>query len=105
MKNKEKDIVLKGIEKLQKDEQKQYTKNKAKYIINKNYNPLYKGYNSIYEREGLYMEEKKVILEEISKDLKWKDKIFIKIFPKTCIRLYRRGMTDCFNYYNKDGTF
>lgn len=48
---------------------------------------------------------KNVILKEIKKDLNWKLKIFVKIFPETCIKLYRKGIADCFNYYNKDGTF
>lgn len=84
---------------------KLFTKKEVKDIINKNYNPFDKGCNSIYEREGLYMEETNIILKEMNKNLKWKDKIFLKIFPKTSIKLYRSGMIDCFNYYNKDGTF
>lgn len=94
-----KDVVLK------ENEGKVFTKRKENSKINKNYNPLTKDYNSVYEREGLYMKETKVILEKLEKQSNWKVKIFVKTFPKTCIKLYRKGMVDCFNYYNKHGTF
>lgn len=51
------------------------------------------------------VEEKNVILNEVMKELNWKEKVIVKILKKTCIKLYRKGMIDCFNYYNKDGTF
>ena len=100
-----KDVVL---EELKKDEickKKVFTKKRVNSTIKKDYNLLSKDYNSDYEREGLYMKETKVILERLKKQLNWKLKIVVKIFPKTCIKLYRKGMADCFNYYNKDGTF
>ena len=53
----------------------------------------------------LDMEEKKVVLKELEKKLNWKARIFVKVFPNTCVNLYRKGMIDCFNYYNKNGTF
>lgn len=49
--------------------------------------------------------EEKNVVNEIVKGLNWKEKIITKIFKSTCIKLYRKGMIDCFNYYNKDGTF
>jgi len=100
-----KNNVLKNVKKDEKYNGKIFTKNKRKDIIKKNYNPFDKDYNSIYERGGLYMEETKVTLKRLTKKSNWKEKIFVKIFRKTCIKLYRKGMADCFNYYNKNGTF
>lgn len=105
MKNKEKEVVLNETKKSKKEGEKLFTKKKSKVTIKKNYNPFDKDYNSIYERGGLYMEETKVTLKRLTKKSNWKDKIFVKIFPKICIKLYRKGMADCFNYYNKNGTF
>lgn len=99
-----KSIRLKCSKKTRKLEEKVFTKKKGKDTIKKKYNPLSKDYNS-YERGGLYMEETKIILEELKKHLNWNLKIFVNIFPKTCMKLYRKGMADCYNYYNKDGTF
>lgn len=100
---------MKNVElKTQKDEKlegKVFTKNDVKGIIKKDQNPLYKGFNSFFKRGGLCMEENKVILKEVKKKLNWKEKIFVSIFPKTYIKLYRIGMADCFNYYNKNSTF
>ena len=90
---------------LKKIEEKVFTKNKRKDTIKKNYNPLHKDYNNIYKRGGLNMEERKVVLEKLTKHLNWKNKLFVRLFPNTCIKLYTKGMKDCFNYYNKDGTF
>lgn len=96
MNNKEKDIVLKGIEKLEKDSQKVFTKNKAKDIINKNYNPL-KVKCKIYKRgSGLY-NMKNVVSEEIRKELDLKGRIILYMFPKTCIKIYKLGITFGFN--------
>ena len=38
---------------------------------------------------------------EIIKKLNIKEKIVVKIFKKTFKRVYKLGMIDCFNYYNK----
>ena len=34
-------------------------------------------------------------------ELNWKEKIIVKIFTKTFKKVYKLGMIDCFNYYNK----
>lgn len=41
------------------------------------------------------------IIEEIEKDLNRKEQVIVKIFKKLFIKVYRKGMIDCFNYYNK----
>ena len=45
-------------------------------------------------------EVENVVWDEIRKGLNWKEKIIVKICKNTCIKLYRKGMIDCFNYYN-----
>lgn len=42
-----------------------------------------------------------VVYNVVKNELNWKEKIIVRIFKKTCIKLYRMGMLDCFNYYNK----
>lgn len=86
------------------NEGKVFTKKKENSTIRKDYSPLSKDCN-IYERGGLYMKEKIVISKEIKKNISWKSKLFVNMFPNTAIMLYRKGMVDCFKYYNKDGTF
>lgn len=44
---------------------------------------------------------KDVVLDEVKKELNWKEKIIIHIFRKTFSRVYRKGMVDCFNYFNR----
>ncbi len=88
-----------------KERKKLFTKNKCNNIISKDYNPLNKD-KGFYEREGLPMEEKRDLeLEEVMKELNLEEREFVEKYPKECIRLYKKGMIDCFNYYNKDGTF
>lgn len=41
------------------------------------------------------------MIKEIGKELNWKEKIILKIFKKKFIMFYRKGMADCFNFYNK----
>ena len=43
----------------------------------------------------------KLIVEKISNNLKWYEKGLIKIIPKTFIKVYKIGMVECFNFYNK----
>lgn len=84
---------MKDIEKFKK---KLFTKNKAKDIINKNYNPL-KVNCKIYKRgSGLY-NMKNVVSEEIRKELDLKGRIILYMFPKTCIKIYKLGITFGFN--------
>ena len=60
----------------------------------------------IVETEKLFIKEtKNIILYELAEKLNWKDKIIFKIFPNTCIKLFRNGMVQCFNYYNENSTF
>ncbi len=106
---------MKDVVKVKKEEKKVFTERKSKEYNRPKVKPLISKIlikftdisrlNScnrcIYERGGLYMEETKVISKEIKKCLDWKLKIFVKIFPKTCIKLYRKGIADCFKYYNK----
>lgn len=54
----------------------------------------------ICEREGLNMEETKVILNELKKELNFKERVLMKIFSKTFKKVYRVGMIKCFNFYN-----
>ena len=42
----------------------------------------------------------KDVYEELKKNLNWKERIVLRIFKKICIMFYRRGMLDCFNFYN-----
>lgn len=44
---------------------------------------------------------KDVVLKEIMKELNWKEKIIVRIFNKLMYFIYRKGMMDCFKYYNK----
>lgn len=39
----------------------------------------------------------KLIIEEIYKNLKWYEKIFVKIFAKTIIKVYHIGRINCLN--------
>ena len=65
-------------------------------IIEKDYNPLKVNYK-IYKRgSGLFMKKSKE-LKEIKEGLNWKDKIFINIFPKMFIRIYKMGIEKGFN--------
>lgn len=42
-----------------------------------------------------------VALNEVMKGLNWREKMFMKIFKKVALKIYKKGMVDCFNYYNK----
>lgn len=105
----------KEIRNVKKYEEKVFTKTKSKGYNNLKVKPLiskllikltnFSRLNScnrcIYEREGLYMEETKVILEEIGKELNFRERILVKIFRKTFVKVYRLGMISCFKFYNK----
>lgn len=45
--------------------------------------------------------KKDVVLNEVIKELNWKERIAVKFLKKICIKIYRKGMVDCFNYLNK----
>lgn len=38
-----------------------------------------------------------VVLDEVKNELNWKEKIIIKIFSKTFIKVYKKGITFGFN--------
>ena len=61
-----------------------FTKNDEKDIIDKKYN-LFAANNKKYlQRKGLFMKNtKEIILDEVTKELNWKEKIIVKIFNKT----------------------
>lgn len=85
-----------------------FTKLGQKYYNKQKYNPLYKD-EKIYKGDGLIMkktkETKNVILNELTKELKYKERLMVKLFPNIFIKIFRKGMIYCFNYYNKNGTF
>lgn len=79
-----------------KESKKLFTNKERNIIINKDYNPLKVNYK-IYKRgSGLFMMKNKE-LKEIKKGLNWKDKIFINIFPKVFIKIYKKGIEKGFN--------
>ena len=41
------------------------------------------------------------VLDEVKKELNWKEKIVVGVFKNIFTKVYRKGMVDCFNYYNK----
>lgn len=42
----------------------------------------------------------KEILKEICRDLNWIERIIIRLFKKSFVKVYRLGLVKCFNYYN-----
>lgn len=44
---------------------------------------------------------KDVVLNEFKKELTLKERIIVKIFGNLFYYAYRKGMLDCFKYYNK----
>lgn len=96
MKNKEKDLLLKETKEYEKNRQKLFTKKKTNNTIRKNYNPLKVNYKKVYKRGSRLCMENET-LKEIKEILKWKDKIFIHIFPKAFIKVYKKGIEKGFN--------
>ena len=45
--------------------------------------------------------ERDVVLNRVMKELGLKEKIIVAIFKKIFYYVYRKGVADCFNYYNK----
>ena len=72
---------------------KRFTKKKSNNITRKNYNPLNEELLKSYEREGLFMEEKDVVVNELN----WRERIIVKLFPRTFIKIYKLGITFWFN--------
>lgn len=69
---------------VEKNNERIFTKNNEKDIIYKKYN-LFAANNKKYlQRKGLFMKNtKEIILDEVTKELNWKEKIIVKIFNKT----------------------
>lgn len=44
---------------------------------------------------------KDVVLNEVMKELSWRERIVVKIFPKTFYKLYKEGVMKGFNWSNK----
>lgn len=42
-----------------------------------------------------------LIVEEICKNLKWYERVIVKLFKKLIYKVYRMGMISYFNYANK----
>lgn len=45
------------------------------------------------------MEEE--IIREVMKGKKWYQRIIIRMFKNTAVAIYRKGIVDSFNYFNK----
>lgn len=45
--------------------------------------------------------EKDVVLNEIKKDLNWKERIIVHINKKTFVKVYKQGLKDGFNWNSK----
>lgn len=89
-----KDVVSK---KLKENRRKAFTKKRENITIDKNYNPLKVNSRLIYKRrEGLYKMEKE-ILEEIEKDLNFKERIIVHINKKTFIKVFNLARIDTIN--------
>ena len=56
--------------------------------------------SNFYTKEGLYF-MKDVVLNEVKKELSFRERIIVKIFGNLFYYAYRKGMIDCFKYYNK----
>ena len=85
---------------VEKNNEKSFTKNNGKDIIFRKEKESYNRY--FYEREGLVMKKTKdIVLNKVLNGLSLKERILVKIFSKTFSKVYRKGMIECFNYYNK----
>lgn len=43
---------------------------------------------------------KDVILDEVTNQLNWKERLLFRLFKKTFIKIYRMGTINCFNFFN-----
>ena len=88
-----------------KSVEKMFTRIKGEDIIGKNNNLLLTkdSYNRYFdESDGLVMKKTKdIVLNKVLNGLSLKERILVKMFPKTFSKVYRKGMIECFNYYNK----
>ena len=82
---------------VEENNEKIFTKNRGKGIIKKKYNPLNKD-KGFYERMGLYMKkEKDGVLNEITKELNYVERIIVRIFFKTFVKVYNKTRIDIIN--------
>lgn len=77
--------------------EKRFTKKKNNNIIRKNYNPLNKELLKSYKREGLFMEEKDIVLKQIKEVLTLKEVEILKKNIGICIKIYKKGIEKGFN--------
>ena len=82
---------------VEENDEKIFTKNIRKDIIKKKYNTLNKD-KGFYERMGLYMKkEKDGVLNEITKELNYVERIIVRIFFKTFVKVYNKTRIDIIN--------
>ena len=66
-----------------KKEKKVFTKNQEKGIIRLQYN-LFIANNKNLQRKGFFMKEaKEIVVNELTEELNWKEKLIVKVFNKT----------------------
>ncbi len=66
-----------------KKEKKVFTKNEEKGIIRLRYN-LFIANNKNLQRKGFFMKEaKEIVVNELTEELNWKEKLIVKVFNKT----------------------
>ena len=66
-----------------KKEKKVFTKNEEKGIIRLQYN-LFIANNKKLQRKGFFMKEaKEIVVNELTEELNWKEKLIVKVFNKT----------------------
>ena len=44
----------------------------------------------------------KKTIKKIKKNLHWKEKVIVCLFPKTTYKIYRMGINDCFKWINQN---
>lgn len=72
-------------------------KSKNNIIMSEDYNPSNKG-KVFYERKGFVMRETKdIVLKEITKELNYVEKIIVRIFFKTFIKVYNKARINAVN--------
>lgn len=84
------------LDQVRKNKRKVFTKRTSNSKIKKNYNPL-KVNCKIYKRKGGLYRMEKEILEEIKKDLDFKERIIVHINKKTFLKVFNKTRTDTIN--------
>lgn len=79
--------------------EKVFTKKEENNIINENYIPLKVNFKNLLEKDGLFMNETKdILLNEITEELNFIERIF---FKNKFIKVYKKGVRKGFNWsYN-----